>query len=134
VQPLMSGPGGNFRLSEHRGEVVLVGFWTSWCSRCAEQLRNLGALDETYAAAGLVVVGVSLDDKPGVARDFVRDAHTSVRTVVDASRALGAAYDVDSVPFMVLIDRGGIVRYVHGARSPANAAALQRELRQLLDE
>jgi len=134
VQPLLSGPGGNFRLSERRGEVVLVGFWTSWCGRCAEHLKTLQALDATYAPAGLVVVGVSLDETTDKARDFLRKSGVGVRNVVDASRQLGSAYDVDSVPFVVLIDRDGVVRYVHGSQNAAEPQALKRELRLLLDE
>jgi peroxiredoxin len=134
VRPLLSGPGGNFRLSERRGEVVLVGFWTSWCSRCAEHLKTLQELDATYASAGLVVVGVSLDDTAEKARNLIRRSGVNVRALVDAGRELGSVYDVDSVPFLVLIDRDGIVRYVHGAQNVADAPTLKRELRLLLDE
>ena len=134
LQHLVSGSGTNFRLSEHRGEVVLLGFWTSWCGTCADYLRQLRGLDATYARAGLVVAGVSLDDDSARAVSALRAAGAKFANGVDANKAYGQRFAVDDVPLTFLIDRDGIVRYVHGALDgPADAAVL-REIRQLLDE
>jgi thiol-disulfide isomerase/thioredoxin len=64
VQRLFTGPARNFRLSERRGQVVVLGFWTSWCGSCRAYLERLGRIDATYSSAGLVVIGVSLDVLP----------------------------------------------------------------------
>lgn len=125
---------GNFRLSEHRGEVVLVGFWTSWCSTCRAQLERLGRIDATYGNAGLVVVGVSLDDDREKARSLARAVDAGFRNVFDAEKRLGKAYRVNDVPMTVLVDRSGVVRYVHGELSRSEEAALVDQIRKLLDE
>src|ERR1700741_1331239 len=59
--------GGNHRLSEHRGEVVALLFWASFCGDCRRELERFERLRKTYAPAGLVVLGVNLDTKPGQA-------------------------------------------------------------------
>ncbi|MCZ8130885.1 MAG: TlpA disulfide reductase family protein [Steroidobacteraceae bacterium] len=132
TQRLMAG--GNFRLSERRGEVVLLGFWTSWCGGCREQLERLARLDATYGSAGLVVVGVSLDDDPVRAREFRAALDAPLRSVLDAEKRLGREYRVNDLPMTVLIDRAGTVRHVHGEISRRGEAALIEEIRRLLDE
>jgi thiol-disulfide isomerase/thioredoxin len=134
VQHLFTGPSRNFRLSERRGEVVVLGFWTSWCGSCRAYLERLAKLDATYGSAGLVVVGVSLDDNPVPPVELARAVGVRFRNALDAEKTLGRRFDVADVPLTLLIDRGGVVRYVHGELGPAGEADLLVELRQLLDE
>lgn len=131
---MFAGPSHNFRLSERQGEVVVIGFWTSWCGSCRAYLERLGKLNGTYASAGLVVVGVSLDDKPDAAAGLARAVNVRFGNLFDAEKVLGRRFAVADVPLTMLVDRGGVVRYVHGELDAAGDAALLRELRELLDE
>jgi peroxiredoxin len=126
--------GGNLRLSEHRGEVVLVGFWTSWCSTCRAYLEHLGRLHATYGSAGLVVVGVSLDDDARRASSLLQAVGAQFPNVFDARKQLGPAWRVADVPTTVLIDRAGVVRHVHGELQRRDEPQLIEEIRRLLDE
>jgi peroxiredoxin len=126
--------GGNLRLSEHRGEVVLVGFWTSWCGTCRAYLEHLGRLHATYGSAGLVVVGVSLDDDARRAGSLVQAVGAKFPNVFDARKQLGPAWRVADVPMTVLIDRAGVVRHVHGELQRRDEPQLVEEIRRLLDE
>ena len=129
------GPGpGNFRLSEHRGEVVVLGFWTSWCGTCADYLERLARLDGTYRAAGLIVAGVSLDDEPARALSALKNAGVKFPNGVDAAKVLGRRFAVEDVPLTLLIDRDGIVRFAHGPLDGPTDASMLAEIRQLLDE
>lgn len=134
VERLFTGSSKNFRLSERRGDVVVVGFWTSWCGSCRAYLERLGKLDATYTSAGLVVVGVSLDDKPEAAAELTRAVGVRFGNAFDSEKVIGRRFDVADVPLTLLIDRGGIVRYAHGELDTAGDAALVAELRRLLDE
>jgi thiol-disulfide isomerase/thioredoxin len=134
LQHLQSGPAGNFRLSERRGEVVLLGFWTSWCAACSDYLNQLQSFDSTYRSAGLVVLAISLDEDRQLAREFVRPFGQQLRTSNDDPVKIGELYEVKDVPMSVLIDRDGVVRFVHLVHDHANQLAMQRELRTLLDE
>jgi peroxiredoxin len=126
--------GGNLRLSEHRGEVVLVGFWTSWCGTCRAYLEHLGRLHATYGSAGLVVVGVSLDDDARRAASLLQAVDARFPNVFDARKQLGPAWRVSDVPMTVLIDRAGVVRHVHGELQRRDEPRLVEEIRRLLDE
>ncbi len=134
IERMFTGQSRNFRLSERRGEVVVVGFWTSWCGSCRSYLERLGKLDATYASAGLVVVGVSLDDKPAKAADLTHALGVKFGNVFDSEKVLGRRFQVSDVPLTLLIDRNGVVRYAHGELDSAADAALVVELRKLLDE
>jgi thiol-disulfide isomerase/thioredoxin len=134
VQRLFSGPGRNFRLSERRGEVVVIGFWTSWCGSCRAYLERLAKLDATYGKAGLVVVGVSLDDDPARAESLARAVGAKFRNGVDVSKQAGRSFAVPDVPLTLLIDRAGVIRFAHGELDAAGDAELVGELRRLLDE
>ena len=132
VQHLFAGPGRNLRLSERRGEVVMIGFWTSWCGSCRSYLERLAKLDATYSQAGLVVVGISLDDDAGRATELVRAVGAMFRNGI-ADKAVGRNFAVPGVPLTLLIDRAGVVRFAHGELDTAGAD-LVAEVRQLLNE
>ncbi len=134
VERLFTGPSRNFRLSERRGDVVVVGFWTSWCGSCRAYLERLAKLNATYSSAGLVVVGVSLDDKPESAVELAHSIGARFSNAYDTEKVLGKRFAVADVPLTLLIDRGGVVRYAHGELDGAGDAALLTELRKLLDE
>lgn len=126
--------GGNLRLSEHRGDVVLVGFWTSWCGTCRAYLERLNRLHATYGSAGLVVVGVSLDDDDRRAASLAGAVDAKFPNLFDARKQLGPAWRVGDVPMTVLVDRAGVVRHVYGELQRRDDADLVVEIRKLLDE
>jgi cytochrome c biogenesis protein CcmG/thiol:disulfide interchange protein DsbE len=134
VQRLFTGPARNFRLSERRGQVVVLGFWTSWCGSCRAYLERLGRIDATYSSAGLVVIGVSLDDDPARATELTNALGTKFRNAFDGDKTLGRRFAVDDVPLTLLIDRDGVVRHAHGELGAAGEATMIAELRRLLDE
>jgi peroxiredoxin len=131
---LPAGAGPNVRLSEHRGEVVVLSFWSSSCGSCRLQLQALGRSVGTYASAGLALYGVSVDDRPLDAEKYARDATVGFPLLLDADKSVARAYQVDTLPMTVLIDRNGVVRYaLRDYRSGSNELYLQR-LRALLNE
>lgn len=126
--------GGNLRLSEHRGDVVLVGFWTSWCGTCRAYLERLNRLHATYGTAGLVVVGVSLDDDARRAASLADAVGAKFPNLFDGRKELGPSWRVGDVPMTVLVDRAGVVRHVYGELQRRDDADLVVEIRKLLDE
>ena len=131
---LRASAGDNVRLSEHRGEVVVLSFWSNRCTPCRAQLAALNRSYQTYHSAGLQVYGVGVDDQPGLALDFARSVGVGFPMLLDPAKSVARSYEVDNLPMTVLIDRGGVVRYVlRDYSDPSNALYLQ-ELRALLNE
>ena len=109
---LPAAAGGNVRLSEHRGEVVLLTFWSSRCSACVAQLAALGNLQTTYRSAGLVTLAVSVEDDMKSAKQFAKSHPARFPLLLDRTKEVGRAYNIALLPTTVLIDRRGKVRYL----------------------
>jgi peroxiredoxin len=125
--------GGNVRLSEHRGEVVLLTFWSSQCAVCVSQLAALGELQSTYRSAGLVTLGVSVEDDIKRAKRFASEHAGRIPLLIDRKKSVSRAYRIEELPTTVLIDRRGRVRYLqsdyHG-----NDKSYVAQVRELLDD
>ncbi|MBS0578933.1 MAG: TlpA family protein disulfide reductase [Proteobacteria bacterium] len=126
--------GINVRVSEHRGEVVVLSFWSSRCTPCRSQLASLNRSFATYRSAGLVIYGVGVDDDPKKALDFARSVNVGFPMLLDPEKGAARSYEVDDLPWTVLVDRGGTVRYVLREDSQANQTLYLQELRALLNE
>ncbi|HYL00994.1 MAG TPA: TlpA disulfide reductase family protein [Steroidobacteraceae bacterium] len=126
--------GGNVRLSEHRGEVVVLSFWSSACDSCRRQLDALNRSLATYRSAGLAVYGVGVDDVQARAIEYARGLPLAFPMLLDPDKAVGRAYQVDNLPMTVLIDRGGTVRNVLRDFSAKSDDTYLQELRVLLNE
>ena len=126
--------GGNVRLSEHRGQVVVLSFWGSGCGTCRGQLAALDRSLATYRSAGLEVYGVSLDDVPERAAAFARAVPVAFPMLLDPEKVVGRAYQVDNLPMTVLIDRSGTVRNVLRDYSARSDGLYLEQLRALLNE
>lgn len=115
------------------GKVVLVDFWASWCAPCKEELPVLDKLYQKYRARGLEVIGVNQDENVENAAKFLRRSKLSFPVLHDANRSVAAAYAPTKMPSSYLIDRRGLIRFVHAGFKASDADALEREIVQLLD-
>jgi len=126
--------GDNVRLSEHLGEVVMINFWASWCGVCRTEMPRLDKLHATYRSAGLTLFGVNVDEHATDAVDFARTLGVAYPILLDPRKSVGPMYRLDALPMTVLIDRAGVVRYVHHDYSAAIEKQYVAELRELLNE
>lgn len=99
--------GGSWRLSEHRGEVVLINYWASWCGPCREETPGLIDLARDYRYKGLDIVGVSMDmgGRPAV-EGFLREFHLPY-PILMPDLASPSAPAIEGLPTTVLVDRNG---------------------------
>ena len=126
--------GQNVRLSEHRGEVVVVSFWSGACNTCRAQLEALDRIAKTYGSAGLTVIGVNLDDNTPRAEKFARAQDVDFQLLVATAKATGRDFRVDRLPMLLFVDRAGVLRVAHREFKSRDEALYVRELRTLLDE
>jgi len=129
---LKSFAGKNLRLSEYRGEVVMLSFWATWCGDCRAQLTELGAMRDRYQDAGVELLAVSLDQSARQASDMTKGSTYPV--LHDAAGEVGRLYDVTKMPVMVLIDRGGVVREVFEGFRRGNEEQYLERVQALLRE
>src|ERR1700753_3121389 len=84
--------GRNLRISEYRGQVVLVNFWARWAGEAREEIPALDRISSTYERAGLVVLGVSVDEDLARAREFAGSMKVSYPILFDTGSELGKDY------------------------------------------
>jgi thiol-disulfide isomerase/thioredoxin len=107
--------GARMRLSDLKGRAVVLDFWASWCGPCKLQAPILDRVARRYEPRGLVVLGINVDDTPELARSFATRKGLSYPILVDEGKAASAAYDVDKLPSLVVIDKEGrVVSYTTG--------------------
>jgi peroxiredoxin len=126
--------GENVRVSEHRGEVVVVSFWSGSCNTCRAQLEALDRIAKTYASAGLTVIGVNLDDNVARAEKFARAQDVQFQLLIATAKNTGRDFRVDRLPMLVFVDRAGVLRAAHREFKKRDEDLYVRELRTLLNE
>lgn len=106
------------RLSDFKGNVVLLNFWATWCGPCREEMPTIEQLFRDYQRKAFVVVGVA-GDKQGktVVEPFVKEHGLSFPVVLDADGVVSQQYRVRGIPTVYLLDRQGRIAgmYVGGA-------------------
>lgn len=130
---LPAAVGSNVRLSEYRGQAIIISFWSSRCSVCARQLALLDRLYTTYRSSGLVVLAVSVDDDALQAEQYARAHAAGFPLLLDTAKAVSRSYAIDRLPSTVLIDRSGVIRYWHGD-DRADDSSYVVQIRALLDD
>jgi thiol-disulfide isomerase/thioredoxin len=105
--------GKTFDVKEHRGKVVLLNLWATWCGPCRAEIPELLALSSKHAANGLEIVGVSLDDSSAesAVRDFAKEQKISYPIALDPDGKLANDFRTSVIPTTVLVDRGGKIRW-----------------------
>jgi thiol-disulfide isomerase/thioredoxin len=110
------------------GDVVVLGFWSSWCAPCRAELRQLQGFWR-QRPAGTQVLGVDVEDSRPPASVALRAAGVTFPNVVDATSSVAAAYGIAGTPTVVIIDRAG--REAAVAIGPTPAATILGLVRQL---
>lgn len=131
---LKSSTGENLRLSEYRGEVVMLHFWATWCGSCRQEMPLLDDLYKRYKRVGFRLLGVNVDDNLQRATDMVKELGVDFPVVFDARKGVSKLYKVNTMPVTVILDREGEVRYVHKGYKPGYKEQYLNEVRALLRE
>ena len=130
---LTSFAGEPMSLEAHRGRVVVVNFWASWCHpACYEEAPVLERNWRAYRDRGVVVLGVDIQDKAEAAKKFIADFSLTFPNALDVGGKVSVDYGVYGVPETFFIDRRGRIRAKHvGA---VTEEAFRRQVDRLLAE
>lgn len=110
---LKSTDGSNLRLSEQKGQVVLINFWASWCGPCRQEMPLLDEIQQKYSKLGFTVLGVNVDKDPAKADKILKDIPVSFPVLYDSEGMVSKLFDVNAMPTTVIVDRDGSMRFLH---------------------
>ena len=125
--------GGRRSLSEWQGKVVAVNFWATWCPPCREEIPHFVELQQDYEQQGLQFIGVALQTADEI-RDFVRDYAVNYPSLVGRDDVIATAKslgnDIGALPYTVIIDRQGIIRFTR--QGPLSKSEAEKVITSLL--
>jgi peroxiredoxin len=131
---LKSSSGQNLRLSEYRGDVVMINFWATWCGPCRQEMPLLDELYSRYQRVGFNLLGVNIDDDSSRAMDMIDELGVSFPVLFDSSKEVSRLYRVDAMPVTIIVDREGNIRHVHQGYKPGYEQQYLDQVRALLRE
>ena len=98
------------KLTDYRGQVVVLNFWATWCPPCVEEMPSLVEMQRRMKGKGVTVIGVSVDVDQSAYNRFLKDHNVSLLTVRDPGQKSSGLYGTFKFPETYIIDRNGVMR------------------------
>ena len=140
--PLVGSPAPEFELPAQHGEgvaslaaasgkVTIVDFWATWCEPCRMSFPKYEALQKKFGG-DLVIVGVSEDDEPDGIAGFGEETGVSFALAWDRDKSVANSYSPDAMPTSFIVDKNGLIRFVHEGFHPGDEASIEAHVKSLL--
>jgi peroxiredoxin len=111
---LRNSDGARVKLSDFRGQVVLLNFWATWCGPCKVEIPWFIEFQNRYQPEGFTVLGVSMDDNGWAAvRPYVARARINYPVVLGDEKVNLAYGGIEALPTTLIIGRDGKIGYLH---------------------
>lgn len=120
------------KLSDMKGNVVVLNFWASWCRECRVEADLLEQTSRQYADNGVVFLGLAYADVEPKSLDYLKEFDTTYPNAPDLGTDAADAYEITGVPETFIIDQNGEIAHVQ--IGPISAATLNGILQQLVNQ
>lgn len=131
---LKSHSGKNVKLSELRGQIILLNFWASWCGPCRTEMPLLVKIHDKYKGMGFTVLGVNVEEDTAPAISIINKTKINFPVLFDKENSVSKLYKVSAMPSTILIDRDGNMRYLHEGYKPGDEEKYKEWIKKLLQE
>ncbi len=102
--------GREVSLSDHRGKVVLVNVWATWCPPCRQEMPSMQSLYEKFKGENFEILAVSIDSEGRAAvAPFMRKMNLTFPALLDPGETIRSLYGITGVPESFIIDKQGIL-------------------------
>lgn len=99
--------GRQVRLSDFKGKVVLLDFWTTWCPECRIEMPSLEKLHQRFKDRDFALLAVDLRESQTLVREFFRKLSLSFTALLDSNGQVGRSFGIRSIPTAFIINRDG---------------------------
>jgi cytochrome c biogenesis protein CcmG, thiol:disulfide interchange protein DsbE len=133
--PSVSLPGidGTVSVAPRTGRWLYVDFWASWCAPCKRSFPWMNSMHSKYAARGLDVVAINVDQRRSDADRFLKATPAQFVIAFDPAGDVPKRFNVKAMPSAYLIDPQGRVRFVHRGFNESDAEVLEREIAKFIE-
>jgi len=134
MAPNFSLPGlsDEIQLSSHRGNIVYVDFWASWCAPCKKSFSWMNAMQDRYGEQGLNIIAINLDASRKEAESFLEENPAQFSIAFDPQGSTAELYEVQGMPSSYLIGPNGEIAYRHLGFRPADKRMLETAIEHLV--
>ena len=123
---------GELDLESHRGKVVYLDFWASWCKPCRESFPWMNDLLAKYPSDRFTVITINLDAEPREMQRFLEKVPARFDVYHDASGAIAEKFQLEGMPTSYLIDSNGEIVSKHIGFYSSKKQDYEREIEELL--
>ena len=130
---LKTPEGKDISLASHKGKVVLLNFWGTWCKPCLKELPEFDRLYRRYRKHGLVVIAIATDTEPEKVQEFATQRKLATKLALGGQQ-LADDYESSNFPFSFVIDARGQIRGSYRGYKPECAGKLEQDIRTQLEQ
>ena len=120
-------------LSEHKGEVVYLDFWASWCGPCRKSFPWMNEIQAQYQQQGFSVISINLDADKMLAEKFLIETPANFTVIYDPKGKIAKHFKIQGMPSSMLIGRDGKMKSRHTGFFTKKIPEYQQEIEQLLN-
>ena len=121
-------------LNEHKGEVVYLDFWASWCGPCRKSFPWMNKIEAEYKSQGFSVISVNLDANKALATKFLEETPASFTVIYDPKGKIAKHFKIQGMPSSMLIGRDGKIKSRHTGFFTGKIPHYQQEIETLLPQ
>ncbi len=135
--PLAKPDGGQSSIAEiGQGKVTIVSFWATWCKPCKEEMKAVHAMYDELKEQGIEYIAVSIDNTKTMARvgPYINSKSYLFPVLIDPNREIFEVVNGTEVPYTLMYDMNGKLRYKHDGYLDGDEEHLKEEALGLVAE
>jgi len=109
--------GRNVSLSDFKGKIVFLNFWTTWCPTCRIEMPSMEKLHQKFKNKDFALVTINLQESASQVKGFFKEFKLSFTALLDTTGEVGASFGIRAIPTTYILDKTGrIIGQVNGSR------------------
>ena len=121
-------------IASHKGKVIYLDFWASWCGPCRKSFPWMNNMQEKYQQQGLVIISVNVDNSKALADEFLAEVPANFNVFYDPKGKVARKFKLKGMPSSYIIDRSGKMVSAHVGFTESKKMKYEEELKTLLNE